>query len=317
MMGSRLASFCGPRSRRKRFGAMVREMARWADRLPDNADGEFFVDSTCIDCAVCRGVAPASFARSDRAGTSFVRRQPADPAETLRAKMALVSCPTSSIGTKHKLPLADAIEAFPEHLGDGVYFCGFASEHAFGAQSYLIRRPEGNVLVDSPRAMPRLLDRIEALGGVRWMFLTHRDDVADHEKIARRFRCTRMIHAADQTSRTRDVERTFDGESPIRLDHDLLAIPVPGHTRGSTMLLFNEVVLFTGDHLFASEDGAELRAYRSVCWWSWEEQKRSLEKLLELDFEWVLPGHEGRMRAPSREAMRTHVRAAIERAKRS
>jgi glyoxylase-like metal-dependent hydrolase (beta-lactamase superfamily II) len=231
--------------------------------------------------------------------------------------MALVSCPTSSIGSRSKLPLGDAIDAFPEPLGDEIYFCGFASERSFGARSYLIRRPEGNVLVDSPRAVPRLLSRIEALGGVRWMFLTHRDDVADHAKIAKRFGCTRVIHDADVSAETREVERRIDGEEPTRLDDDLLAVPVPGHTRGSAMLLVRDFALFTGDHLFATESGDELRAYRSVCWYSWERQKRSLEKLLELDFEWVLPGHEGRLRAPSRAVMREHVRAAIARAQRS
>jgi glyoxylase-like metal-dependent hydrolase (beta-lactamase superfamily II)/ferredoxin len=303
-------------SPRGRFGGKISIMARLADRLPENADGEFFVDSSCIDCAMCRGIAPGSFARSPQARASVVDRQPSSPAEELRAKMALVSCPTSSIGSRSKLPLAPAVDAFPELLGDDVYFCGFASERSFGARSYLIRRPEGNVLVDSPRAVPRLLERIEELGGVRWMFLTHQDDVADHAKIAKRFGCTRVIHSADVTAETRDVERTIDGEAPTRLDHDLLAVPVPGHTRGSCMLLVRDFALFTGDHLFATEGGTELRAYRSVCWYSWELQKRSLEKLLTLDFEWVLPGHEGRMRAPSREAMRERVRAAIARAQR-
>jgi glyoxylase-like metal-dependent hydrolase (beta-lactamase superfamily II)/ferredoxin len=280
-------------------------MARLADRLPENADGEFFVDSSCIDCAVCRGIAPRSFVRSDRAGASVVGCQPANAAETLRAKMALVSCPTSSIGSRSKLPLVEAVAAFPEPLGDDVYFCGFASESSFGAQSYLIRRAGGNVLVDSPRAMPRLLERIEALGGVRWMFLTHRDDVVDHAKIAKRFGCTRVIHAADVTDDTRDVERRIDGDAPARLDDDLLVVPVPGHTRGSAALLFRDLALFSGDHIFATGAG------RSVCWYSWAVQKRSLEKLLAFDFEWVLPGHAGRMRAPSRAAMREHVRAAV------
>ncbi len=292
-------------------------MARLEDRLAENSEGELFVDSSCIDCAMCRGIAPASFARSERAGASVVARQPSTDAEMLRAKMALVSCPTSSIGSRHKLPLVDAIDAFPEPLGDDVYFCGFGSERSFGARSYLVRRPNGNVLVDSPRALPRLLARIEELGGVRWMFLTHRDDVADHAKIAKRFGCTRVIHVADRTYETRDVERTIDGEEPTRLDDDLLAIPVPGHTRGSAMLLYRDLALFSGDHLFATETGDELRAYRSVCWFSWEQQKRSLEKLLSLEFEWLLPGHEGRMRAPSREMMREKVRTAVERARRA
>jgi glyoxylase-like metal-dependent hydrolase (beta-lactamase superfamily II) len=231
--------------------------------------------------------------------------------------MALVSCPTSSIGSRSKLPVIDAIEAFPEPLGDGVHFCGFASESSYGAQSYLLLRPSGNVLVDSPRALPRLFDRIEELGGVRWMFLTHRDDVADHAKIAERFGCTRIIHARDVTTDTRDVEMTIEGDEPTTLADDLVVIPVPGHTRGSSALLYRDLALFSGDHLFANASGDALHAYRSVCWWSWDAQKRSLEKLLDLDFEWLLPGHDYRMRAPSKDIMREHLRAAIERARRS
>lgn len=39
----------------------------------------------------------------------------------------------------------------------------------------------GNILVDSPRYNPILAKRIEELGGVRHIFLTHKDDVGDHE----------------------------------------------------------------------------------------------------------------------------------------
>ncbi|MDB4937235.1 MAG: fold metallo-hydrolase [Labilithrix sp.] len=287
-------------------------MARLSDRLPDNAEGEFYVDASCIDCAVCRNVAPAAFARSDRAGASIVAKQPRADADVLRAKMALVACPTSSIGTRSKLPVDDAVAAFPEPLGEGIYFCGFASESSYGAQSYLVVRPEGNVLVDSPRAVPRLLDRIEALGGVRFLFLTHRDDVADHAKLARRFGCTRVMHAADVTSGTRDVEHTIEGDRPVRLDHDLLVVPVPGHTRGSAALLYRELALFTGDHLFATDDGSRLYASREVCWYSWDAQKRSLAALLDLEYSWVLPGHEGRMRSSSTSIMRAHTRDALD-----
>ncbi|MBS2018520.1 MAG: MBL fold metallo-hydrolase [Deltaproteobacteria bacterium] len=285
-------------------------MARLSERLAGNSAGDFYVDASCIDCAVCREVAPVSFARSAREHASVVTTQPSTPAERLRAKMALVACPASSIGMVKKEPVHDAIEAFPEPLGDDVYFCGFASESSYGAQSYLVRRPEGNVLVDSPRAVPRLLDRIEALGGVHTMFLTHRDDVADHAKIARRFGCTRVMHADDVGHDTRGVERKLDGRDPIRLADDLLVIPVPGHTRGSAALLFRDLALFTGDHLFTDEDGS-LYAARDVCWYSWEEQRRSVARLLDFDFAWVLPGHEHRRRAASVASMRALVRAAI------
>lgn len=275
----------------------------------------FDVSTACIDCAVCRIVAPDTFAAGD--GTALVDKQPRSPRELLRAKMALVSCPTNAITADPKADLDEAIAAFPEPLGEDVHFCGFASEDSYGAQSYLVVRPKergGNVLVDSPRALPRLLDRIEALGGVSTMFLTHRDDVADHAKIAKRFGCTRIIHRDDVTRDTKDVEHIIEGRDPVRLDEDLVVIPVPGHTKGSAALLYGETVLFTGDHLFATEDGRSLYAARSVCWWSWAEQKRSLEKLLGFDFRWVLPGHDGRMQCASTEEMRAKIRKAIDEA---
>ncbi len=286
-------------------------MARLSDRLPENADGDFYVDRSCIDCAVCRVTAPSTFRRSDELGQSVVARQPASSAERHRAAMALVACPTSSIGTRSKVDVAEAADAFPDPIGDGIHACGFAAESSYGAQSYLVVREGGNVLVDSPRAVPRLLDRIEALGGVRFLFLTHRDDVADHAKLARRFGCTRVIHEADLSAETKDVELVLRGDAPTRLADDLLAIPVPGHTRGSTALLYRDVGLFTGDHLFATEDGARLYAAREVCWFSWTSQVRSLEKLLAYEFRSVFPGHEGRMLRSTPAAMRAELEAAI------
>lgn len=73
-------------------------------------------------------------------------------------------------------------------MDDDVCFCGYASEQSYGAQSWLIVRRDGNVLVDSPRAAKPLLAEIERLGGVRFMFPTHRDDVAD---LITRMRATR------------------------------------------------------------------------------------------------------------------------------
>lgn len=287
-------------------------MARLSDRLPENAPGEYYVDASCIDCAVCREVAPGVFTSADSAtDQSYVHRQPGDAAERLRAAMALVACPTSSIGTTRKVDLSAAVRAFPERVEDEVYFCGYASEKSFGAQSYLVIRPEGNVLVDSPRYTPALADRIEELGGVALMFLTHRDDVADHERFRARFGCERVLHARDVGAGTRAVERRLEGDEPVALGTDLLAIPVPGHTRGSTCLLYRERFLFTGDHLWADEDGLRLEASRSVCWYSWAEQRRSMERLLAHRFLWVLPGHGRRHRAESFEAASRALRRLV------
>ena len=285
-------------------------MARPGARLPENVPGTFFVDDTCIDCAVCRHIEPAVFARSERE-LSFVSRQPSSEPERTRALMALVACPTSSIGTEPKMDAAPGVRAFPEPIADGVYSCGFTAESSFGAWSYLVHRPEGNVLVDSPRAAEPLLKRMEEMGGVRWMFLTHRDDVADHAAFQRRFGCERILHERDVTGGTRAVERRLAGDDVVSLGPDLVAIPVPGHTAGHAVLLYREMFLFTGDHLMGSEGDGRLHASRAVCWYSWPEQIRSMERLLDFRFEWVLPGHGGRYRASSPAAMKAELERVI------
>lgn len=283
-------------------------MAVAARRLPENVPGPFFVDDSCIDCAKCREVAPATFADTER-GASFVFAQPGDGAARHRALMALVACPTASIGTAPRIDARAALAAFPEAIAPGVYDCGFTAEASYGASSYLLRREDGNVLVDSPRAAAPLLRAIQRLGGVRRLFLTHGDDVADHRRLAEAFGCTRILHEGDIGPGTSAVEHILRGRDPVDLAPGLTIIPVPGHTRGSAALLADDMFLFTGDHVWGSEDGQGLSASRSVCWYSWPEQRRSLERLLDLRFEWVLPGHGRRFHAPSAMAMR----AAVER----
>src|SRR5215831_14581805 len=195
-------------------------MASIALRLPENVPGDFFVDSTCIDCDACRQIAPAIFA--DDGDSSVVQRQPETDDETKRALMALVACPTGSIGTVEHHDAHLGIDAFPELIADNVYYCGFNAESSFGAWSYLIVRPEsegGNVLIDSPRFATQLVKKIDSWGGVRLMLLTHRDDVADHQKFAKKFRCRRVMHADDGAQRL-GVEQVVAGSDAIQLDRD-------------------------------------------------------------------------------------------------
>jgi glyoxylase-like metal-dependent hydrolase (beta-lactamase superfamily II)/ferredoxin len=284
-------------------------MASLARRYPDNASGDFYVDSTCIDCDACRRIAPSVFAEAS--DHSYVSRQPESQAERRRALMALVACPTGSIGTASRQDVRPALAAFPERVAENVFFCGFTSSDSFGAWSYFIERPEGNVLVDSPRAVNRLLKHFGERGGVATMFLTHRDDVADHEKFARHFGSARVLHERDVTSGTRAVERKISGDEPVRLAPDLLAIPTPGHTRGHSILLYREKFLFTGDHLAWSARREHLVAFRDACWYSWEEQTRSMERLLDYSFEWVLPGHGAWHQALSAAEMRRDLERCV------
>ena len=278
-----------------------------ARAVPENAPGDLFVDDCCIACDTCRRLAPATFG-GDEDDRAFVAAQPVDDDARRQALLALVSCPVAAIGSTSGTGVAAASRALPIPLTPDVLDCGYAAESSFGAASWLVLRPDGNVLVDSPRHAGPLVARVRALGGARYMFLTHRDDVADHARWARTLGCERVLHARDVTAGTRDVEVRLEGDAPVALADDLLAIPVPGHTPGSTALLFRETYLFTGDHLWGDAAGA-LGASRAVCWYDWHEQASSMERLAAHRFEWVLPGHGRPWRAASADAAREAVRA--------
>lgn len=285
-------------------------MANVEKRLPGNVAGDFFVDSSCIDCDACRQLAPEVF--SDAGSASVVFHQPLNTVETRHTLMALVACPTASIGSLVPQDFRAGIDAFPMPVAENIYFCGFTSESSFGAWSYLIARPEadgGNVLVDSPRFATQLVRKIAAMGGARKMFLSHSDDIADHSRFAERFGCKRIMHAADG-ARQLDLEWVIDGAEEVPIDRHLIAIPTPGHTRGHLVLLYKERFLFTGDHLAWSPDRETLTAFRSACWYSWDAQIRSMERLLDYSFEWVLPGH-GRIHHDTSANMRAHLERCI------
>ncbi len=265
-------------------------MAQLTARRPENVDGDIFVDTSCIDCDTCRWMAPEVFGRDGE--MSAVHTQPKTPEQRIQALKALLSCPTASIGTV--TPPSDIKQAqaqLPDLIEDTVYHCGYHSEKSYAAASYFIQRPEGNVLVDSPRFTPPLVKRLEAMGGVKYLYLTHRDDVADHAKFQRHFDCDRILHQDDITSDTKFVEIQLQGYDPYQLAPDLTIVPVPGHSKGHTVLLYQNKFLFTGDHLAWSVYLEQLYAFRRFCWYSWTEQIKSMRRLADYSFEWVLPGH--------------------------
>lgn len=121
-----------------------------------------------------------------------------------------MSCPTASIrlekessGPENELVtterVKEAMEKFPspvdvENLA-GVYHLGYHSKKSFGATSYLVQtKAHGNIMVDCPRYTKKLAEKIKELGGISLIFLSHKDDVGDHDKWAQEFGATRIIH---------------------------------------------------------------------------------------------------------------------------
>ncbi|MEG4347152.1 MBL fold metallo-hydrolase [Microcoleus sp. A003_D6] len=284
-------------------------MANINRRRSENINGNFYVDSTCIDCDTCRWMAPEVFGQAGE--QSAVYQQPTNETEEMRSLAALLSCPTSSIGTLEKpKSIKEVQQLLPALVTENVYHCGYHSEKSYGAASYLIVRPEGNVLVDSPRFVPPLVKNIEAMGGIRYLYLTHRDDVADHQKYCDHFGCDRILHADEINADTRSVEIQLSGSEPHQIADDLLIIPVPGHTKGHTVLLYNHKFLFSGDHLAWSDNLQQLIGFRNACWYSWTEQIKSMQNLANYSFEWVLPGH-GRRYNADRQTMSNQMQKCV------
>ncbi len=281
-------------------------MARTALRIRDNVAGDFFVDSTCIDCDACRQIAPTVF--NDIGDQSAVFHQPETAEELLAAQRALISCPTASIGDAAKRDMSAALASLPEHISSDIYRCGYTSESSFGAISWYIG--DRKILVDSPRFANPLVKNIDALGGVRTMLLTHQDDVADHAKFHERFGCERVLHRDDVRDRTQSVERQPMGLDPVKISEDVLMIPTPGHTKGHSVFLYRDEFLFTGEHLAWDESHDRLYAFRNACWYSWSEQTESMQRLLDYAFEWVLPGH-GRPIHLDRERMHRELEKCV------
>jgi glyoxylase-like metal-dependent hydrolase (beta-lactamase superfamily II)/ferredoxin len=278
-------------------------MANPRKRLAENAPGDFFVDSTCIDCDTCRQIAPQVFAEGDE--YAFVHRQPSTDTDRRLALYALVACPTGSIGSLGDDQPAAVMDDFPLVIEEPVFYCGFNSPKSYGGNSYFVRHPAGNWLIDSPKFLPRLVRRFEALGGIAHIFLTHSDDVADAERFAGHFQSRRIIHR-DELSSQPGAEVLLDGPGPWELGPGFLAIPTPGHTKGHCVLLHQERFLFTGDHLDWDREARHLSASEDYCWYSWQQQAESMRRLANYAFEWVLPGHGQKVHLPANE-MRVQI----------
>lgn len=278
-----------------------------SERHPANAAGEWYVDTQCIDCGASRNVAPGLIVR--RAGQSVFARQPSSKAEIETAWRAVLVCPTASV--RREAGGSPPKGLYPEEISPGLFRCGYNAKSSYGAHSYFAVRPAGNVLVDSPRWTRHVSEFIGEHGGLKHVFLTHRDDVADTDRYARTFQADVWIHERDADAAPYATQ-LLRGATAADLMPGWKAIPVPGHTEGSVVYLLEDTHLFTGDSLAWSFPERRLTAFRDACWYSWSKQIKSLERLLEFEFEWVLAGHGGSCRLP-RPRMRSELAALVKR----
>lgn len=288
------------------------------------SEGNLWVSDRCIDCDVCRWLAPDTFSSCKGGGRSIVHTQPLGEQTKLAAYTALVACPVGAIRTKIPdvlIKSVDPIVPIDAKELPSVYHLAHHAESSYGATPYLIQTAATKrlVMIDSPRYSLSLADAVEQrFGKVSVMVMTHKDDVADHAKWAERFPgLQRVLHEDDVSSETCDVELKICGD--VSILPDLRVICTPGHTRGSICVLYephssDEVsCLFSGDHLALSEANAsELTGFFEYNWYSIEMQRESMTKLNEpgIEFLWLLPGHGRRARFASGQQRRDMVTSA-------
>ncbi len=73
-------------------------MADRTNKNPLNVSGKYYNDLSCIDCDLCREIAPQIFARDDEEGLTYTLRQPIGEEEIALLQVAMDSCPTETIG---------------------------------------------------------------------------------------------------------------------------------------------------------------------------------------------------------------------------
>jgi ferredoxin len=67
------------------------------EKFPENEPGQYSVNTECIDCDLCRQIAPANFTREMTDGHSYVYQQPENARQEQQCREALETCPVGAI----------------------------------------------------------------------------------------------------------------------------------------------------------------------------------------------------------------------------
>ncbi|MFE4610583.1 hypothetical protein ACFRK5_19880 [Streptomyces niveus] len=125
----------------------------------------WYVDDRCTNCDVARRLAPGLIA--EQGGRSVVVRRPRDAEDERRLHAAAFACHTPVPSARRLDP---ALDPYPMPLDATVYLCGHNAPMTAAANSYLLRRPAGNLLmVDTPRWSETPATRFE------WLLPGHGD----------------------------------------------------------------------------------------------------------------------------------------------
>jgi glyoxylase-like metal-dependent hydrolase (beta-lactamase superfamily II) len=158
------------------------------------------------------------------------------------------------------------------------------------ARAYLLSRAGGNVLIYSAATLADETAALGEQGGVARHYLGHWHEAPfGHVEAAAPLGAPLFCHESDRAKASERVPVAGSFTERHRLGDDLEAVPIPGHTPGSTAYLWDSGehrCLFTADSVYL-QDGEWAAAVLGSS--DREAYIASLELLRELEFDLLVP----------------------------
>ncbi len=148
-----------------------------------------------------------------------------------------------------------------------------------GGTAYLIVENQGNLLIDCPIWDAANQAFIQAHGGVRWLFITHRGGIGQARAIQTALGCDIVIQ--EQEAYLLPGLKVTSFAQAFTFTANSRALWTAGHSPGSACLHHSPSgILFSGRHLLPDRDGhpAPLRTAKTF---HWPRQIRNVQQLLD------------------------------------
>ena len=166
----------------------------------------------------------------------------------------------------------------PREILEGIYAFP-PNRDTLGGTSYFVRGKEGNILVDCPnwKEKEQFQEFCQEQGGVRWLFITHREAMSQVRSIQSDLNCEVVVQEQEAYLLPEVTVTSFQEE--IRLG-EALGIWTCGYSPGSACLYVpsNGGVLFSGRHLLVDPNG-NLAPLETRKTFHWRRQLRNIKKL--------------------------------------
>lgn len=147
-----------------------------------------------------------------------------------------------------------------------------------GGTAYLIVENEANILIDCPAWNEVNQNYLSSLGGIRWLFLTHRGAIGKAREIQESLGCEILIQ--EQEAYLLPGLRVTTFEQDFNLSDLAQIIWTPGHSPGSSCLYYPQQggILFSGRHILPNGQG-EILPLRTAKTFHWFRQLQSIKLL--------------------------------------